>query len=280
MSNPVGDNNPYRGVWLCLLLALLPVRLVALELTGQQTQGGLLQGQVKPGSQVTVDGQAIRITEAGRFIIGFDRDAPARVGLRVERPDGDVIKRQLEIRQRDYDIQRIDGLPEKKVSPSEEALERIRRESEQIEAARTQARQNETLYIGQDFSWPLTGRISGVYGSQRILNGKPRRPHYGLDIAAEQGTPIKAPAAGVVAFTHPGMYFNGATVVLDHGLGLTSTYIHLSRITVTSGDWVDQGQIIGHVGTSGRTTGPHLHWGMTWMDTHLDPRLLLGPMPD
>lgn len=280
MLNLVGDSKPYRAVCLCLLLALLPVRLMALELTGEQTQGGLLQGHVKPGSQLTVDGQAIRVTAKGRFIIGFDRDAPAQVDLRVEQPDGQVIQRQLEIRQRDYDIQRIDGLPEKKVSPSEEALERIRRENDQIETARQQARQNDTLYIGPDFSWPLTGRISGVYGSQRILNGKPRRPHYGLDIAAEKGTPIKAPAAGVVAFTHPGMYFNGATVVLDHGLGLTSTYIHLNRITVASGEWVDQGQTIGHVGTSGRTTGPHLHWGMTWKETHLDPRLLLGPMPD
>ena len=261
------------------LFCVLPMAAPALELSGEMVQGGLLRGQAEPGSRVYLDGEKLRVSESGRFLIGFDRDAEPDATLRVEHPDGEVRERQLSIRQRDYNIQRIDGLPDRKVTPSAEALERIQRESELIRTARERARQTDTLYIGDDFIWPLSGRISGVYGSQRILNGKPRRPHYGLDIAADRGTPVRAPAAGVIAFTHPGMYFNGATVVIDHGLGLTSTYIHLHRIEVEQGDWVDQGQTIGRVGASGRATGPHLHWGMEWLDRHIDPRLLLGAMP-
>ncbi len=282
MSDFTGDRIRYGGVLtgLLLVLGLLPVGVAALKLSGEQSQGGLLRGQAKPGSRVYLDGDPVRVTDAGRFLIGFDRDAEPQMTLRVEHPDGSTTKRQLQIRQRDYDIQRIDGLPDRKVSPSEEDLERIRRENERIEAARARARRNDELYLNNAFSWPLSGRISGVYGSQRILNGEPRRPHYGLDIAADKGTPVKAPAAGVVAFTHPGMYFNGATVILDHGFGLTSTYIHLSRIEVQQGDWIDQGQTLGRVGASGRATGPHLHWGITWLDKHIDPRLLVGAMPE
>ena len=282
MADTQRDCNSYRKVLGGLVLAalwLLPMLALALELSGEMVQGGLIRGQAEPGSRVFLDGEKLRVTESGRFLIGFDRDAGPEATLRVERPDGEIMERELSISQRDYHIQRIDGLPERKVSPSAEDLERIKRESELIKTAREWAQQTDTLYIGDDFVWPLSGRISGVYGSQRILNGKPRRPHYGLDIAADRGTPIRAPAAGVIAFTHPGMYFNGATVVIDHGHGLTSTYIHLSRIAVEEGEWVDQGQMIGRVGASGRATGPHLHWGMEWFDRHIDPRLLLGAMP-
>lgn len=261
-------------------LQWLPFVAEALELKGELTQGGLVIGRVPPDAAVTLDGEAVRVGRDGRFVLGFDRDAPAKAELRITQADGSTQERRLIIRQREYDIQRIDGLPDRKVTPSPEALERIQREAELIKAAREQARDTDILHADAGFTWPLRGRISGVYGSQRILNGKPKRPHYGLDIAASQGTPIQAPAAGVVAFTHPDMYFNGKTLVLDHGLGLTSTYIHLSRIEVEQGEWIDEGQVIGRVGASGRATGPHLHWGISWLDRHIDPRLLLGPLPE
>lgn len=275
-SNPDRLLTGLAAVWLYLLPAAYAVEF---ELDGELVQGGLVQGRIAPGSKVQLDGERIRIDENGRFLLGFDRDAGATADLRITYPDGRQVQRSLTIEQRDYKIQRIDGLPQRKVTPSAADLERIQRESESMDAARARTRETESLYL-DDFIWPVSGRISGVYGSQRILNGEPRRPHYGVDIAASEGTPIRAPAAGVVAFTHPGMYFNGATVLLDHGHGLTSTYIHLSEIRVEAGNWVDQGQVIGAVGASGRATGPHLHWGVDWLDAHLDPQRLVGPMPD
>lgn len=263
-----------------MLLSFIPGASAAdLPLQGELVQGGLVQGMARPGTRLYLDGQPVRVDENGRFLLGFDRDAGAQAELRIDYPDGRREQRLLNIEQREYDIQRIDGLPPRQISPSAEHLARIARETELINAARARTRETDSLYMDNDFIWPLTGRITGIYGSQRILNGEPRRPHYGVDIAAPEGTPIRAPTAGVVAFTHPGMYFNGATVMLDHGHGLTSTYIHLSRIRVRPGDWVDQGQIIGAVGASGRATGPHLHWGVELLDAHLDPERLAGPMP-
>lgn len=273
-------NKRLLPVLLLFVLLLQSAMAMAIELQGELTQGGLVQGQVAADARVTLDGESVRVTDDGRFLLGFDRDADDSAVLKIIHADGSHEQQILVIRQRDYNIQRIDGLPEKQVSPSKQALARIEREAQQMEAARADTLDTATLYTNIDFDWPLRGRISGVYGSQRILNGKPKRPHYGLDIAAAAGTPIKAPAAGVVAFIHPDMYFNGTTVLLDHGLGLRSTYIHLSRVDVKTGDWVDRGQIIGAVGQSGRATGPHLHWGVDWFDRHIDPRLLTGPMPD
>lgn len=275
-SNPGRLLTGLAAVWLYLLPAAYAVEF---ELDGDLVQGGLVQGRIVPGSKVQLDGERIQIDENGRFLLGFDRDAGTTADLRITYPDGRQVQRSLTIEQRDYKIQRIDGLPQRKVTPSAADLERIQRESESMDAARARTRETESLYL-DDFIWPVSGRISGVYGSQRILNGEPRRPHYGVDIAAPEGTPIRAPASGVVAFTHPGMYFNGATVLLDHGHGLTSTYIHLSEIRVEAGNWIDQGQVIGAVGASGRATGPHLHWGVDWLDAHLDPQRLVGPMPD
>jgi murein DD-endopeptidase MepM/ murein hydrolase activator NlpD len=171
-------------------------------------------------------------------------------------------------------------LPDRQVTPSAADLERIRNEAEQMTAARERAYENDELYLDGDFIWPVTGRITGVFGSQRILNGEPRRPHNGVDIAANTGTPIVAPAAGVVVFVHPDMYFNGATVILDHGHGLTSVYCHMHRIKVEPGQTIEQGQPIGEVGASGRATGPHLHWGVELLQNRIDPKLLVGAMPD
>lgn len=253
---------------------------IALELHGTYTQGGLLEGQTHPDAKVTLDGEAIRVNDDGRFLIGFDRDAGPEAELVVVYPDGDWLHRTLAIEQREYRIQRIDGLPDRQVTPSAADLERIRNEAEQMTAARERAFDTDTLYLDDGFIWPVTGRITGVFGSQRILNGEPRRPHNGVDIAANTGTPIVAPAAGVVAFVHPDMYFNGATVILDHGHGLTSVYCHLHRIKVEPGQYIEQGQPLGEVGATGRVTGPHLHWGVDHYRNRIDPKLLVGAMPD
>lgn len=265
---------------LFLALLSLPVATLALELRGELIQGGLVVGKTEPGTRVALDGEPVRVNHDGRFLLGFDRDAAPEAELVVIYPHGDWQHETLEIKQREYRIQRIDGLPERQVTPSEADLERIQSEAEEMAAARERAYETDELYLDGDFIWPVTGRITGIFGSQRILNGEPRRPHNGIDIAANTGTPIVAPAAGVVAFVHPDMYFNGATVILDHGHGLTSVYCHLHRIKVEPGQTIEQGQPIGEVGATGRATGPHLHWGMELFQNRIDPKLLVGEMPE
>jgi len=249
----------------------------ALELSGDFIQGGLLQGRAAPGSRVEIDGHRVAVSPEGIFLVGFGRDAATRARLSVTGPDGARSEREIEIAARDYDVQRVDGLPAAKVSPGALDMQRIRRESALIAAARGR-RQPRTDFLG-GFGWPLEGRLSGVYGSQRILNGKPRRAHGGVDIAAPVGTPVRAPADGVVSLAHEGMFFTGKTLMIDHGLGLSSVFAHLSRIRVAVGARVTRGQIIAEVGATGRVTGPHLHWGVSLGTTRLDPALLTGPMP-
>lgn len=266
------------GLALCLLLSCPAAGRAdpGPRLFGHFTQGGLVTGQAAPGSRVTLDGRPVAVTADGRFILGFGRDAARQATLRVERPNGAAVERTLAIAPRKYDIQRIDGLPKRKVTPEKRDMARIRKESGMI--AKVRATASPDLLASADFAWPVHGRLSGVYGSQRILNGKPRRPHNGVDVAAPKGTPVLAPADGVVALVHPGMFFTGKTVMLDHGLGLTSVYIHMNRIAVKPGQRVTKGQPIGAVGMTGRATGPHLHWGVSWFKVPLDPALLAGPM--
>jgi murein DD-endopeptidase MepM/ murein hydrolase activator NlpD len=249
-----------------------------LHLEGVLVQGGLLRGQVAPGSAVWLDGQALRVSLEGRFVFGFDRDAPARAVLAVRRPDGREDRRVLGVARRTYDVQRIDGLPPREVTPSEQDLARIEAEAELIEAAKR--RDTEGVGFSQQVAWPALGRISGVYGSQRILNGEPRAPHRGIDVAAPPGTPVGAMASGVVSLAEPDLYFTGGTVMIDHGHGVHSIYVHLQDVLVEVGQEMAQGAILGTVGSSGRATGPHLHWGIYWFDRALDPALLVGPMPE
>jgi murein DD-endopeptidase MepM/ murein hydrolase activator NlpD len=249
-----------------------------LHLEGQLIQGGLVRGQVAPGSAVWLDGQELRVSAAGWFVFGFDRDAAERAELVVRHPGGHVERRALDIAGRTYDVQRIDGLPPRQVTPSEEDLARIRVEAELIEAAKR--RDSNGLGFTQEVAWPARGRVSGVYGSQRILNGEPRAPHRGLDVAAPPGTPVGAMARGVVSLAEPEMYFTGGTVMLDHGHGLHSIYVHLQDVLVEVGQDVAQGAILGTVGSTGRATGPHLHWGIYWFDRAVDPALLVRPMPE
>ncbi|MFQ5958429.1 MAG: M23 family metallopeptidase [Alphaproteobacteria bacterium] len=248
-----------------------------LSLDGRLIQGGLVQGVTEPGSQVRFEGQRVRVSAQGLFLVGFGRDDEGPFTLDVRHPDGTVTHRHIEIETREYRIQRIDGLPPKMVTPDPEALKRIRRENARI--AEVRARDTPEPLFADGFLWPVAGPISGVYGSQRILNGEPRRPHYGVDVAAPAGTPVKAPADGIVALAEPDLYYTGGTVMLDHGHGLTSVYSHMSAVTVTAGERVKQGDMIGRVGATGRVTGAHLDWRVNWFRTRLDPQLLVPPMP-
>jgi len=256
---------------------LLPAPAQALELSGEAVQGGLVFGQTAPGSTARLDGTEVLVSPEGRFVIGFDRDETGTRTLRVRAPDGTEATRSLDVAPREYAIERVDGLPPQTVTPDPAALERIRQEAELVAAARAR-RDGRTDYAG-GFAWPAAGRISGVYGSQRILNGEPRRPHYGLDIAAPTGSPVHAPADGVVTLVHPDMYFSGGTIVLDHGQGLSSSFLHLSRTLVEAGDTVRQGDLIAEIGATGRASGPHLDWRMNWLDRRVDPQLLVAGSP-
>ena len=200
----------------------------------------------------------------------------------IDQPAGQryvrVEHRHLQVVQRSYQVQRVDGLPPSKVSPGEEDMARIRKEIVLVKKARARDDPREDFLGG--FEWPLKGRITGVYGSQRVLNGEPRRPHFGLDIAAPTGSEVRAPADGVVTLTHPDMYFSGGTIILDHGLGLSSTFLHLSKVLVEAGASVRQGDLIGHIGATGRASGPHLDWRMNWLDRRVDPQPLVPPAED
>ncbi len=270
-----------RRVGLLVLLLCLPslaARTDSVRLDGPLVQGGMVIGRTAPGSQVQLDGAAVRVSPAGEFVIGFGRDAAPEAVLVVRAPDGREERRTLAVEERRYDIQRIDGLPERKVTPPEEVWERIKAEQAQITAARQL--DTEVPHFLAGFAWPAVGRISGIYGSQRVLNGKPRRPHYGVDVAAAEGAPVGAAAPGIVALVHEDMYYTGKTVMLDHGHGVTSVYIHMSRLLVREGDTVAKGQPIGAVGQTGRASGPHLHWGVYWGERPLDPALLVPPMAE
>ena len=255
----------------------LPMGLNAMSLSGQLKQGGMVIGKVSPGESVYFDGTPIRVSPEGVFVIGFSRDAKAKSMVEVHHPSGNVEKHPLSIEQRDYRIQRIDGLPPRKVTPSKKDLDRIWEDIKQVKKVRKT--DDPRIDFTQSFIWPVIGRISGVYGSQRILNGKPKRPHFGVDIAAPTGTPVKAPIDGVVTMVHSDMFYSGGTLIVDHGHGISTVYMHLHKILVKEGQRVRQGYVIAQVGATGRVTGPHLHWGMNWFETRLDPALTVPPMP-
>ena len=262
----------------CLLLFLPGAVLAgAPELRGDFVQGGMIYGTATTGTQIEFDGRLVRVDDTGRFIIGFGRDFPGTAQLFWTPANGQRRSLDLAIKARRYKTQRIDGLPRKMVTPPGDVLNRIRRENRGIAAVRRL--DNANAWFESGFIWPAQGVISGVYGSQRILNGKPRRPHYGLDIANKTGTPIVASTDGVVALAEANLYYTGGTVMLDHGHGLTSVYSHLHSVTVKIGQFVRQGSRIGTIGRTGRATGPHLDWRLNWFKQRLDPALLLGPMP-
>lgn len=238
-------------------------------------QGTLVRGETDPAATVEYDGKALRVSPAGRFVFGIARDAAGPARVSILQPDGVRIERTIAVTPRDWPIERIKGVPPSTVNPSKAIAARIEREQAQVAEARTRDDAREDY--AQDFVWPAQGRISSRYGSQRVYNGTPAAPHSGMDIAVPKGTPVKAPAAGIVSFAAPDLYLTGGTLLIDHGAGVSSNFLHLSRIDVKVGDRVEQGQAVAAVGATGRATGPHLHWGMNWFGTRIDPLLVLPP---
>ena len=257
-----------------LLIAVSSLNAIdyVLNLNGDFTQGGLVFGQVAPGSKVIINDQAIRVSDSGDFVIGFGRDYPEQATIKVKFKDGSSRQQILNILQRKYKIQRIDGLPNEQVNPGQETMARIKQEQANIRKARDL--DNDRLDFKQGFIWPVKGPITGVYGSQRILNGKPRQPHYGIDVAAPTGTAVVAPAPGIVTYAE-NMFFSGWTLVLDHGHNLSSSFLHLDKILTQVGEYVEQGETIALVGATGRVTGAHLDWRMNWYSQRIDPGLLM-----
>lgn len=261
---------------LVVLLSALPSWAGSVELKGELIQGGVVFGQVPENVSLELNDQPVSVANNGQFALGFDRDAPAQMTLKVYRAGGGVQEQQLSIIARSYNIQRIEGIKKNIMSPSEKSLQRIRGESKQVRQARAQLVER-TDFAGP-FQWPLTGPITGVYGSQRVYNGVPKRPHYGVDVAAATGTPVSTPAPGLVTLAHADMFYSGGTLIIDHGHGLSSTLMHLSKVLVNVGDEVSPGDIVAEVGATGRATGPHLDWRMNWFKARVDPELLVAPM--
>ncbi len=269
--------------WMFVLFGLLFAgTLRANNLPFQVTYGDWQQGsvvviQVDAVQQLLADNKPLIMDTQGNSLLGIGRDA-SQVTLRWQDLSGKWHEHQQSIAQRSYDIQHINGLPNNKVNPNPQEVAEIQANNRLV--AQTRAKPSVTMTPQLPMIWPTAGRISGVYGSQRVLNGEPRRPHFGVDIAAPEGTPIVAPSDGKVVLVHPNMVLTGQTMMIDHGLGLMSIYVHLSDMTVSLGDRVERGQLIGKVGKTGRATGPHLHWGMTWRDVQIDAaKLVATPNP-
>jgi murein DD-endopeptidase MepM/ murein hydrolase activator NlpD len=250
-----------------------------IELRGSQTQGGLIWGRVAPGSRVTLNGEALDVLDDGTTFAGFGRNAPATAELVVQ--GATPCTQTLRITPREYRIQRVEGVPQQTVAPPPEQLARIRREQALVNAAKATRVLRPELLQGAlaGFQWPAQGPVSGVYGSQRFYNGEPGNPHYGVDVAVPTGTPVYAPAAGVVTLAEPDLFFSGGTVIVDHGYQFSSSFLHMSKVLATVGQEVQPGDLIGEVGATGRATGPHLDWRMSWRNERIDPQLLVPPMP-
>jgi hypothetical protein len=236
-------------------------------------QGSLVIGRIPGATQVFVDGKPVRIS-GGAFCFGFGRDAEKPAEVRVRLEGGSELVLSVTPKKRNFVIQRIDGLPEQYVSPPPEILERIKRDAYAVGEAR--AHDTDEMWFADKFIWPADGPISSIYGSQRILNGQPREPHYGVDIAAPEGTPIVAPVDGIVSLAEE-LYLSGNTMLIDHGHGVSTSYLHMSRMDVKVGDRLKQGDKIGLVGKTGRVTGPHLCWRLNWFQMRLDVALLSPP---
>ena len=241
-------------------------------LNGNFIQGGLVYGKSIPKTSIKFMKRFIFQDSDNKFVFGMGRDYPKTAMLEIKY-NNDIRKINIKIKKQVYKIQKIKGLPKKMVTPPESVYKRIIRENKEIAKVRTL--NSKINYIFQDFIWPVQGIITGVFGSQRILNGKPRRPHYGIDIAASKGTNILAPTDSIVRMAEDNLYFTGGTIMLDHGHGVTSVYSHLSKLLVQKNQKIKKGHVIGHVGSTGRSTGPHLDWRINWFDQRLDPSLFI-----
>ena len=245
-------------------------------LLGKMEQGALIRAQTTPGTEVYLNGDAIKVTPQGHFAFGFERDGVLHQELKLIYPDGLTQIKPLTINAKEYKVDKLTGIAKKIMKPDPKAQARAVKDSKQVKDARSQFTASEAFT--QEFIWPLTGRISGVYGSQRVYNGKPGNPHYGVDVAAKTGTVVVAPADGVISLSVPDMFYSGGTIVLDHGYGVSSSFLHLSKLYVKQGDEIKQGQPIAEVGATGRVTGPHLDWRVNWYQMRLDPVTIVPSM--
>ena len=258
---------------LILLLFFLSNNVLAVEFQGKFVQGHFIIGKTEPKTKVLIDKKEVRVTDDGYFVFGIGRDRKYDVVITLNK-DGNKQKIVKKVMKRKYNIQKIDGLEEKKVTPPEEVYERIKRENKWIGEAR--AIDSNLTFFTKKFIIPVENAIiSGVYGSQRILNGKPKWPHYGLDFAADEGTKIKAMLDGKVTLVEPDLFYTGGTLIFDHGHGISTLYMHMEKILVKNGQKVKQGDIIGTVGSTGRATGAHLDVRLNWFQTRLDPATVL-----
>ena len=245
------------------------------SIKGEIIAGGILIIETLPNTILKLEGNTIPISQEGYGIIGFDRHPKNRQTLEIFYSTGKIEEIILDIKKRSYKIQKIDGVQKEKVTPPKEVLDRIYDEKIRVRTARKKAHFIDKSYYMNGFVMPASGPITGIYGSQRILNGVPKNPHYGLDIALPVGYKVLAPMDGIVLFTDKDLFFAGGTIIIAHGQGLTTSYLHLSKIFVKEKQKVLNGEIIGEVGSTGRVTGPHLHWGVEWMGKRLDPEYLV-----
>ena len=245
----------------------------AAEFKGKFKQGSFILGKTTPGSEVIIDKKKVRVSKDGYFAFGLGRDRTNDIIIKI------LNNKKLEVFEKkvlkkEYKIQKIDGLPKKQVTPPKEVYDRIKKDNFLIGKAREIDTPQD--HFKNKFIKPVDNAIiTGVYGSQRILNGKPRRPHYGLDYAADEGTPIKAMMDGVVTLAEKDLYFTGGTIIFDHGHGISTLYMHMKDVDVQKGQIIKQGDIVGTVGKTGRSTGPHLDIRLNWFDVKLDPMSIL-----
>ena len=256
-----------------LIIFLISVHSNAVEFEGKFLQGHYIVGITSPSAKIIIDKKEVKVSNDGYFVFGIDRDRKFDLTI-TKIQNGKKEKIIKKVLKRKYNIQRIDGLEESKVTPPESVYKRIKDENNKIGKARSI--NSDLPFFKNQFIMPVEGIISGVYGSQRILNGKPKWPHYGSDIAAKQGTMIKSSGSGIVTMAEDDLYYTGGTIIMDHGHGISTIYSHLENVMVSVGDKINQGDIIGTVGSTGRSTGPHLDFRINWFQTRLDPMSVLN----
>ena len=256
-----------------VIIIFTTTQLNAIEFKGKFIQGHYIVGITNPSSKIIIDKKNVKVSDKGYFVFVFYRDRKFDLVI-TQIKDGKKEKIIKKVLKRKYNIQRIDGLEESKVTPPESVYKRIKEENKKIGEARSI--NSDLSFFKNQFIMPVDGIISGVYGSQRILNGKPRWPHYGIDIAAKQGTMIKSSGSGIITLAEDDLYYTGGTIIMDHGHGISTIYSHLETVMVSVGDKITKGDIIGTVGSTGRSTGPHLDFRVNWFQTRLDPMSILN----
>jgi len=256
-----------------LIILFICSKSIAVEFYGSFIQGSFIVGKTNPNDKIKIDKKQIRVSNEGYFAFGIDRDRNFDIKiLKISNMQSETIIKK--VFKRKYKIQRIDGLPENKVTPPKEVYDRIKSENNEIGKARSI--NSELDFFKDKFIMPVEGIVTGVYGSQRILNGKPKWPHYGIDIAAQKGTKIKSAGSGIVTMSEKDLYYTGGTIIMDHGHGISTIYSHLEDIYVKINQEIKKGEIIGTVGSTGRSTGPHLDFRVNWFQTRLDPMTIFN----